>query len=259
MRSLMLWVAYDGTDFVGWQVQPNGPSIQSELEKAWKKLTSEEIRITGSGRTDSGVHAMGQVASVQTETKLDLFRILRGLNALLPAQISVSNVGLVDGSFHAIADAEGKTYRYDIQFGKASSPFSVNKAWFVPRDLDVEEMKRAAKELIGEKDFASFQAAGSPRNSTIRNVQNLSIRDWSEGGFDRVQIEISANGFLYNMVRNIVGTLVEVGKGRWKAEDVQQIVLAKNRKSSGPTAPACGLMLWEVFYPKVQILEKAIG
>lgn len=255
MRYLKLTIAYDGRGFVGWQVQPNGKTIQGELESAWRAFTGETLRITGSGRTDSGVHALGQVASLKTESTMPAKAIRLALNAHLPATIVVRDVQEAAEGFNAISDAIGKTYRYWIQIGRVRHPFLIDRCWFVPRHLDISAMQAAAVHLQGERDFASMQTTGAPRRSTIRHVTGLQVDTQSLDGFPMVEIQISANGFLYNMVRNIAGTLVDVGRGRTTPESIPGILAAKDRSVAGPTAPAAGLTMISVDYPDASTLS----
>ncbi len=247
-RFLKLTVAYDGCDYVGWQVQPNGRTIQGELESAWQSFTGESIRITGSGRTDSGVHSLGQVASLSTESTMQPAAIRLALNAHLPDQIAVREVQEAPDGFNAISDAIKKTYRYQIQTGRIRNPFLQNRCWFVPRELDVDLMSQAAEHMIGEWGFASMQTTGAPRKSTVRHVSELRVHGAAIDGFPVIEVWITANGFLYNMVRNIVGTLADVGRGRTSVDQIPEIMAARGRVAAGPTAPAAGLTLMHVQY-----------
>ena len=249
MRYLKVTLSYDGTDYVGWQVQPNGDSIQARMETAWNRVTGESIRITASGRTDAGVHAEGQVCSVPTNSQLDNATLLRAINANLPNDIAVVAVDDAPEDFHAIRDALRKTYRYQLQFGRIRDVLSRRYRWYIPRQLDVEAMHDAAARLRGQHDFASFQASGSERQSTIRNLMRLEINRWLRRGFEHVDLEFEADGFLYNMVRNLVGTLVEVGLGKHPPEWVGDVLASKDRRRAGPTAAAHGLFLVRVVYP----------
>ncbi len=249
MRHLKLTLTYDGTDYVGWQVQPNGDSIQARMEAAWNRVTGESIRMTASGRTDAGVHAEGQVCSVPTESHLDNTTLLRALNANLPQDIAVVAVDDAPSGFHAIRDALRKTYRYQLQFGRVRDVLSRRYRWFIPRELDVDAMRVAATRLVGQHDFASFQAAGSERKSTIRNLMRLDIESWSKRKFEYLDLEFEADGFLYNMVRNLVGTLVEVGLGKHPSSWVDGVLSSKDRRRAGPTAAPHGLFLVRVVYP----------
>ncbi|MFT5300348.1 MAG: tRNA pseudouridine38-40 synthase [Mariniblastus sp.] len=248
MRHLKLTIAYDGTEYVGWQVQHNGISVQQRLEEAWNSVTGETARITASGRTDSGVHALGQVCSVVTESKLPVDRLVRALNAETPFDISVLRVEHAVEGFHAIRDAIQKTYHYHVQFGRILDPLRLRTCWYVPGEIDLDAMSSGAEFLTGELDFASFESTGAERTSTVRNVMSLLIEPENIHGFPGLKISITANGFLYNMVRNIVGTLVRVGKGRETIAWVRWVREQNDRKCAGQTAPAHGLFLDHVVY-----------
>ena len=248
MRHLKLTIAYDGTAYAGWQLQPNGVTIQQRLEEAWTLLTREQLRIIASGRTDAGVHASAQVCSLETASELSCYRTVRGINAHLPDDIAVLKVENAPKGFHAIRDASRKTYRYVIQFGKVRNPLTRHTAWFFPYALDVAAMSDATRHLVGKHDFASFQAAGSQRESTIRNLTQLDCVGISRHGSTYIAITTTCNGFLYNMVRNIVGTLAEVGRGSQEPDWVKDVLQQQNRSRAGPTAPAHGLMLVNVDY-----------
>lgn len=248
MRCLKVTIAYQGTHYVGWQVQPNGISIQHLLEKAWTCITHEKIRITASGRTDSGVHALRQVCSLSTDSQIPAEKIPQALNANLPFDIRVLEVSEAGDNFHAIRDATGKTYRYQIQTGQIQDPFQRDFRWFVPRSLNVGAMQTAAKHLLGRHDFSSFEAAGAPRQDSIRNVKQLLIHETFVNDFKFIDIEITADGFLYNMVRNIVGSLIVIGRERQEPSWIQTVLEARDRKQAGETAPAHGLFLVEVEY-----------
>jgi tRNA pseudouridine38-40 synthase len=252
MRYLKLTVAYDGANYVGWQVQPNGISIQQRLEEAWTATTQESIRIVASGRTDAGVHALGQVCSVVTQCPHACDTLRRALNAHTPEDISVVDVQLAPDDFHAIRDAKRKTYRYQIQFGQTQNPLTIRDHWFFRRQLDADALQAAAKKLTGEHDFASFQAAGAERKSTVRNLSRLNCKFFSDDYFNYLHIELTSNGFLYNMVRNIVGTLVRVGQGSEAPNWVQDVLDGKDRSLAGQTAPAHALVLVSVEYEGVQ-------
>ena len=247
-RFLKLTIAYDGTDYVGWQVQPNGISVQQRLEEAWLSATGEQLRITASGRTDSGVHARGQVCSLATETSLTNRDLVRALNALTPEDIAVLQVQDAAEGFHAIRDAVEKTYGYQIQHGYIMDPLRRRECWFVTRDLDVEAMRQAATFLIGRYDFTSFQSLGAERLSTVRTVKRLEIELHKDSLLPELTIWIAADGFLYNMVRRIVGSLVRVGRGSEQPDWVQWVLEQKNGSLSGQTAPAHGLFLDHVQY-----------
>jgi tRNA pseudouridine38-40 synthase len=248
MRFFRLTVAYDGTDYVGWQIQPNGPSIQQRLQDAWHRVTGEAVEIVGSGRTDSGVHALGQVCSVETSTSLDGPTLCRALNANLPGDIRVRSVEVAPDGFHAIRDAVSKTYRYQIQYGPMPHVLLPRHYWYVRGSLDVDRMRQGAQCLLGRHDFASFQAAGADRVSTVRIISELEILPKRFDGHAALWVRVTADGFLYNMVRNIVGTLVLIGKRRKPVEWIVEVLAARDRQCAGPTAPPHGLLLWRVDY-----------
>ncbi len=250
MRHLKLTIAYDGKRYVGWQVQKNGISIQQRLEEGWTKVTGEVIRITASGRTDSGVHARGQTCSLATESAISDADLIRALNAQTPDDVSVLNVESVVEGFHAIRDCEKKTYCYQIQCGRILDPLGIDHWWFVPHHLDIDAMREAASFLIGELDFASFQATGGTiRSTTVRHVMQLEIQTVQRDPFTDIRIFITADGFLYNMVRNIVGTLVHVGRRSESPSWAKWVLDQRDRSVAGQTAPANGLFLEQVFYP----------
>ena len=245
MRNIKLLIEYDGTNYRGWQVQPDGPTIQGMLEEKLSRLTSERIHVIGSGRTDSGVHALGQVAHFRTQSQMDTRTIQRALNSLLPPDIVIREVEEVDEGFHARKQSKSKVYEYRILNRNLRSVFHRGYVWHIPQKLNLAEMKKATHSLIGEHDFSAFRTVGSPTRTTVRRV----IRgEWKRGRDDLIRFEIEANGFLKQMVRSIIGTLVEIGKGRMKATDFRKILNSKDRKEAGPTAPAEGLFLKEVKY-----------
>ena len=248
MRHLRLTIAYEGTCYVGWQVQPNGVSIQLILEKAWTAVTQETLRITASGRTDSGVHALAQVCSLCTHSQIAASKLIQALNANLPFDIRVLNVEEAPENFHAIRDAVGKTYRYQIQTGQIQDLFQRHVRWFVPRNLNIEAMQEATQDIVGKHDFSSFEATGAAREDSIRTVRELTIRPFQSDRFQFIDIEISADGFLYNMVRNIVGSLIVVGRERQGSAWIKTVMDARDRKQAGETAPAHGLFLVHVQY-----------
>jgi tRNA pseudouridine38-40 synthase len=248
MRFLKLTLAYDGTAYKGWQIQPGQPTVQGTLERAMGRVTGQTIRAVASGRTDSGVHALGQVVSCATDCQLSTDELCRAINANLPRDMRVLQVQEAPWGFHAVRGAIGKCYRYLIQDGPVPDVFARHYSWFVPVRLDERAMHRAAQALVGTHDFSSFEAAGAPRCSTVRTVTELAVR--REGGdrTGRVSVQIEANGFLYNMVRNIVGTLVEVGKGKQPESWPAHVLAKKDRRRAGRTAPARGLFLVHVKY-----------
>ena len=246
MRSLKLTLAYDGTAYAGWQKQPRCRTVQGMLEQALAKVTSERIVTVASGRTDAGVHALSQVVSLAAETSLAVDVLQRALNANLPEDIAVLEVAPAADGFHAIRDTRSKRYRYVIQDGGVRDVFGRLYAWHVYKPLCLEDMQEAAHVLRGTHDFASFQAAGSKRKTTVRTISHLSVERVAAELASRIYIEVEADGFLYNMVRNIVGTLVEIGRGERDVASMSQILAARNRTVAGMTAPPQGLFLIKV-------------
>lgn len=258
MRHLKLTIAYDGRNYVGWQVQLNGDSVQQRLEEGWAEVTGEKIRIIASGRTDSGVHARGQVCSLATESVIPNAKLLRAINAKTPEDISVLKVESAVEGFNAIQHCEKKTYSYQIQCGRILDPLGMDHWWFVPHHLDIEAMREAAASLTGTLDFASFQAAGGTvRQTTVRNVMELRIETGQRDPFTDIRIYVTADGFLYNMVRNIVGTLVHVGRRSEPASWAKWVLNQKDRCCAGQTAPGHGLFLDHVFYPEETVIPES--
>jgi tRNA pseudouridine38-40 synthase len=245
MRNIKLLIEYDGGNYQGWQVQPKGSTIQGMIEEKLSLLTGETIHLIGSGRTDAGVHALGQIAHFKTRSKMDVRSIQRALNSLLPPDIGIQRAEEVGEDFHARKHSQSKVYEYQILNRNLRSVFHRGHAWHIPQELDLKEMKRAAQGLMGEHDFSSFRSAGSPTRTAVRRVIRAEWRKSREG---LLRFEIEANGFLKQMVRAIIGTLVEVGKGKISSEEFQRILDSKDRKKAGPTAPAHGLFLKKVKY-----------
>jgi tRNA pseudouridine38-40 synthase len=247
MRNLKLIVQYDGTDYVGWQRQPNGTSIQGLIEDALAPIEGEPVTVHGAGRTDAGVHALAQVASVTLTNSLETPVLARALNAVLPADVRVLGVEEVEPDFHARFSAVSKTYEYRIINAPLVSAFLHRYVWHVAQPLDVEAMRAAAAPLVGRHDFAGFQGAGSDVATTQRTLLDFEIEDG--GGFDLpVVLRITGDGFLRHMVRNITGTLVEIGIGRWDPWRLLAVLDSRDRSQAGPTAPARGLILTGVSY-----------
>ena len=256
MRTHKLTLAYDGTEYVGWQRQAAGVSIQGCLEAALRTVEGAPVAVVGAGRTDAGVHALGQVAGVRLEAGIDPWALARAVNARLPADIRVVASEAAADTFHARFDAVAKSYRYRLVHGPFMSPFLRRYAWHVRDRLDVEAMTEAGRMLVGENDFAAFQAAGGSVRTTVRTVFGLTVRPASPassgaeaGGADMTLIEVRGSGFLRHMVRTIVGTLVDVGRGRRGPEEVERALRAADRGAAGPTAPPRGLFLLGVEYP----------
>jgi tRNA pseudouridine38-40 synthase len=261
-RWLKLTVAYDGTAYSGWQFQPDKPTIQGAFEATWQRLTQESLRITAAGRTDAGVHALGQTVGVATETRLTNEDLHRGLNALLPDDIAVVSVEDARENFHATYDAIGKRYRYHIHNSRSPSVFTRHYAWHYSQPLDTSAMHRAGQALVGRHDFSSFETAGSERPDSIRTIHELTVRRDSshlaprdecplaerEDYSHHITIDVHGDGFLYNMVRTIIGTLVEVGTGKRDGAWPAEVLAAQDRRKAGQTAPAHGLFLVNVDY-----------
>jgi tRNA pseudouridine38-40 synthase len=244
-KNIKLTIEYDGTRYHGWQVQPNGGSIQQEIEAALETMTRCRIKLLGSGRTDAGVHALGQVANFTCETGITPEEFLKGLNSLLPDDIVIQRVEEMPPRFHARFDAVSKRYRYRILNRPVPSAIKRHHTWWIRSPLDLSAMKQGTVNLIGEHDFKAFEGAGSPRSSTVRRVINI---DLVKGSAGVVAIDIHATGFLRYMVRNIVGTLVDVGLHKLTPDQVHSILRSKDRSKAPATAPARGLFLMEVFY-----------
>lgn len=244
MRKMRLTVSYDGTNYHGFQVQPTGPTIQGELEKALSKVTGKQIRVIGSGRTDAGVHARGQVIHFETDSTIPPDRWPAALNVLLPDDIVVTEGKEVPPDFHARYDVAAKTYRFLIDNHRVKNVFLRNQAWFVPQPLDIERMAAAAGRLIGEHDFTSFSSAKTGVENRVRRIYHIDID--KEGRL--IWFTFRGNGFLYNMVRIITGTLVEIGKGKREPGEMAEILAARDRTKAGKTAPPQGLYLWSVEY-----------
>jgi tRNA pseudouridine38-40 synthase len=262
VRTIRLLIQYDGTEFVGWQRQESGTSIQSVIEDALARIEGGAVTVHGAGRTDAGVHAAGQVASARLTTPLDDETLARALNANLPTAVRVFELVTVADDFHARFSARSKTYEYRIWNGAAVPPFIRHFVWHVPQPLAVELMQRAADALVGEHDFAAFQGTGRTVHTTVRAV--ISAR-WTEhalwlpppgGGSSSgrstsgrlLVFEMRGEGFLRHMVRAVAGTLVEIGLGRRNADEMPRILASRDRSQAGRTAPPCGLCLMKVEY-----------
>lgn len=244
MRNIRLVLEYDGANYHGWQVQPNGATVQEVLEGKLAIITQEKVRVTGSGRTDAGAHALGQVANFRTSSRIGTEELKRGLNSLLPDDIIVRRVDEADSEFHSRYSARSKTYRYLILDAPLMSPFYRNHAWHVRMPLSVERMSHALAILRGTHDFSSFRSASCAAKSPVRTIMAASL--WKRG--EIIEITVEADGFLQHMMRTIVGTLVELERRDAGAEEMRRILEAKDRAAAGPTAPARGLYLVEVKY-----------
>ncbi len=245
MPHYKMIIEYDGTGLVGWQQQPNKPSVQHYLQEALNGLTGESVQVFCAGRTDAGVHALGQVVSFSLEKETPTAVICSGLNYHIKTQqISVLSVEQVDESFHARFSAIRRSYRYQIINRLAPLALEANRAWHVKNALNVAAMQEAAKYLVGRHDFSSFRDSQCQAKSAVRTLDKVEVSAEN----DRVFIDVSARSFLHHMVRNITGTLVLVGKGKWEPIQVKNALEAKDRRASGPNAPACGLYFMNVDY-----------
>ncbi|MFQ5682815.1 MAG: tRNA pseudouridine(38-40) synthase TruA [Candidatus Binatia bacterium] len=242
--NIKLTIEYDGTDYHGWQIQPNGKTIQEILEQALRTLLGVSTRLTGSGRTDAGVHALGQVAGFNYTGDLELPRLQKGINALTPKDIAIKHIEKVPDSFDARRDGRSRVYQYRIWNKKWCSPFHRRFSWHVPFPLDLSAMQEASRFLEGEHDFASFQAAGCDAVHSVRNVYHNGLTQDGE----MLVYTVEATAYLRHMVRNIVGTLVQVGRAERGAKELYRLLQARDRTQAGPTAPPHGLFLTEVKY-----------
>ena len=275
MRNIRLTLSYDGTNYVGWQVQPNGPSVQAAVEQAVFKLTGETVSLIGAGRTDSGVHALGQVANFATQTAITCEKLQTGLQNFLADDVIIRDVSDVDAKFHATYSAKWKRYRYVIFNNRVNDPFIQKYTWQYAAALDAAAMHDAAQVLLGTHDFRCFESHFPNKATSVRTVIESRVERfggwplWSRGespvtanqksahSHSRapgaqtgafVRLDIAADGFLYNMVRAIVGTLLKVGRHQWTAEDVRRIIDTGDRSQAGETAPARGLYLVHIEY-----------
>ncbi len=246
MKRVRLIISYDGTNYCGWQIQINGITVEEVINRELSSLLGEDVAVIGASRTDSGVHAVGNVAVFDTETKIPAEKISFALNQRLPDDIRIQKSEEVSEDFHPRYCDSTKTYEYKILNRKFPDPLNRLYTHFVYMPLDVQKMKKGAEYIVGEHDFASFCSSGSQVKTTTRTVYNLDITKDD----DIIKIKISGNGFLYNMVRIIVGTLLKVGLGIYPPEHVKEIIEAKDRYTAGPKAPAKGLTLVGIEYEK---------
>ena len=245
MRNIKLTIEYDGKDFNGWQKQPGKPNIQGSIEYAIEQITGEKIELFASGRTDAGVHAYGQVANFKTNSNLPIEKFPIAINTKLKRSIRILNAEEVQESFHSRLTCKRKTYRYVINNSPIASAIYRNLETHIPQKLNVDKMKKAIKYFEGEHDFKAFKASGTSSKSSVRTIYNATVKEMPN---NRIYIELTGNGFLYNMVRIISGTLVEVGIGKLQPEDIQNIIESKKRENAGKTLPPQGLYLVSVEY-----------
>lgn len=245
MRNIKLTIEYDGKNFAGWQTQPGKVSIQGEILNAIKEVTGEDVELNASGRTDAGVHALGQIANFKTNTNIEISKIPYALNSKLPNSIVIKKAEEVEERFHSRYNCSGKTYRYIINNSEFPSALNRYREFHVPQQLDLSVMKEAIKLFEGTHDFKGFKSSGgSPKKTTVRTLTKCELIQNEKN----IIIELSGDGFLYNMVRIIAGTIVDVGLGKIKIEDMQRIIESGDRKLAGRTLPPHGLYLVEVRY-----------
>ena len=245
MRNIKLTIEYDGKDFNGWQKQPNKLNIQGEIERAIKQITGEEVDLTASGRTDAGVHALGQVANFKTNSNIPIEKIPIALNSNLKKSIVIKSAEEVEERFHSRLNCKRKTYRYIINNSRYGTAIYRNLETHIPMKLDIQKMQEAVKYFEGEHDFKAFKASGTSSKSSVRTIYKAEVID---AGNERIYIELTGSGFLYNMVRIISGTLVEVGLGKIEPSEIQTIIESQKRENAGKTLPPQGLYLVNVEY-----------
>lgn len=244
MRNIKLTIEYDGKCYNGWQKQPNKLNIQGEIERAIYNITKEEVDLIGSGRTDAGVHALGQVANFKTNSEISIEKLPLAINSQLKNSIVIKEAEEVDERFHSRYNAKHKTYRYIINNSKCGTAIYRNLEYSYPFKLDVEKMKQASKYFEGEHDFKAFKSSGTSSKNSVRTIYKAIVKQEGE----KIIIELTGNGFLYNMVRIISGTLLDVGLGKIRAEEIPEKIESKDRQRAGKTLPAHGLYLVEVKY-----------
>lgn len=246
MPTILLTVAYDGSNYSGWQVQPNGRAVQQVVEEALERLLKERVQVRSSGRTDAGVHAHAMAAAFTTSRDIPLRAFVEGANRFLPVDIAIQSARIVPDGFKPITMAHAKHYCYTIINSSVRSPLDRLYSWQVRDSLDFAAMEDAAGRFVGSHDFAAFRASNCVAMTTVRRID--AVRITRQGS--RITIDVIGGGFLKNMVRVMVGTLVDVGKGRFAPSDIDRLLQEGRRKNAGSTAPACGLCLMEVVYPE---------
>lgn len=244
MRNIKLTIEYDGKCYNGWQKQPNKLNIQGEIERAIYNITKEEVDLIGSGRTDAGVHALGQVANFKTNSQISIEKLPLAINSQLKNSIVIKEAEEVNERFHSRYNAKHKTYRYIINNSKCGTAIYRNLEYSYPFKLDAEKMKQASKYFEGEHDFKAFKSSGTSSKNSVRTIYKAIVKQEGE----KIIIELTGNGFLYNMVRIISGTLLDVGLGKIQPEEIPEVIESKDRQRAGKTLPAHGLYLVEVKY-----------
>ncbi|MFH1847317.1 MAG: tRNA pseudouridine(38-40) synthase TruA [Candidatus Omnitrophota bacterium] len=244
MRNIKFTITYDGTNYKGWQRQKDSPTVQAEVEAAVAKVFGKHHHVWGASRTDAGVHARAQIAHIKIKTSIPVENIKKAINTILPEDIGVVDAQDMPLDFHAQFQAKSKLYCYHILNSRDRDPFTCRYAWRVPYKLNVSLMKEEAAFLVGEHDFKSFQASDKRERSSVREIFSINI----EKKKTALVVEIQGSGFLYNMVRNVVGTLVEIGRGHFSSGSMCEVLYARDRTKAGPTAPAKGLFLMDVVY-----------
>lgn len=245
MATILLTISYEGTNYSGWQVQPNGLAVQQVVEDAFEQLLGERVQVRSSGRTDAGVHARAMAACFSTNRNLPLRAFVEGVNRFLPADVAIQSARIVPEGFKPITMAHAKQYRYTIINTSVRSPLERLYSWQVREPLDLAAMEEGASRFVGSHDFAAFRASNCVAKTTIRRIDAVQVTRVGS----RITIDVTGGGFLKNMVRVMVGTLVDIGKGRFKPSDIDRLLQRGDRKEAGSTAPACGLCLIRVDYP----------
>ncbi|MHC4338534.1 MAG: tRNA pseudouridine(38-40) synthase TruA [Planctomycetota bacterium] len=243
-RNIRLTITYDGSEYHGWQIQPGHKTIQGTLTDAIQNLIGCEVRVHGASRTDAGVSALGQAALIEIDSAIPTENLAKAITHRLPSDIAVTEAVEVPWGFDIIGAAKSKLYRYTIFIGRHRPVLQIRHCWHLTAKLDIAVMAKAAKLFVGKKDFKSFAAAADKRESSVRTIFRCDVTAEDEW----IYVDVEGDAFLYNMVRNIVGTLVEVGSGRWPPERIEQVLEAKDRKAAGPIAPAAGLCLMWIKY-----------
>ena len=248
VRYIKLTIAYDGTEYHGWQIQPGQRTIQGVVTEAIQQLISSEVRLFGASRTDAGVSALGQVGLIQIDSPIPTENLAGAITGRLPADIAVTEAVEVPQTFDLMGEVTKKLYRYTIFTGQVRPVLKIKHCWHLPAKLDITAMADAAKLLVGKKDFKSFASAADNRESSVRTIFRCDVGNSTEQEKDWIYVDVEGDGFLYNMVRNIVGTLIDVGTGRWRPEKINEILDAKDRTAAGQLAPPQGLCLMWIKY-----------